>query len=268
MPFSIPGSPCFIMPPVPAKEAMETVRTYISGLDEALNGGIPQGNIVLLVGPPGTRKTSVAYSIAYNNARKGKKALYFHLEEKEAQLRRRMEGLGMKSLDESQLYIVDLALLREGLGSKEKGRNWMQVIMEMIKDSQRTGGYEVVVVDSLNILYALESVPNPRADLFHFFEFLKGCGITSIIISEVPYGSNSLCQYGEDFLADGIIYIRYVPVGETDVQLRLRCIKMRGTAHTEGYLALAYDRGSFAVTEPVSKLGGQGTIAELSQPMG
>lgn len=247
---------------------MEAIRTFISGLDEALNGGIPQGNVVLLIGPPGTRKTSLAYTMVYHNAKKGKKALYFHLEEKEAQLRRMMEGLGMRSLDESQLYIVDLALLREGLGAKEKGKNWMQVIMEMIKDSQRTGGYEIVVLDSLNILYALESVPNPRADLFHFFQFLKESGMTSIMVSEVPYGSSSLCQYGEDFLADGIIYVRYFPVGETDVQLRLRCIKMRGTPHTEGYLALAYDRGAFTVTEPVSKLGGQSGMVELSQPMG
>jgi circadian clock protein KaiC len=247
---------------------METVRTYIHGLDDALGGGIPKGNVVLLSGPPGTRKTSIAYSIAHNNAKKGGKVIYFHLEEREAHLRRIMEGLGFKGVDEAHLYVVDLALLRQGLGEKEKGRNWLKVIEEMLRDSQRTGGYEIVVLDSLNILYGLESVDNPRADLFHFFQFLKDLEITSIIISEVPYGSTALCQYGEDFLADGIVYVRYFPVGETDVQLRLRIIKMRGIAHTEGYLALTFDRGAFAVTEIVSRLGGQPGIAELSQPIG
>jgi circadian clock protein KaiC len=247
---------------------METIRTYIGGLDDALGGGIPKGDVVLVVGPPGTRKTSIAYSILHNNAKKGVRGIYFHLEEKEAQLKANMASLGFRPLDEAELYVVDLALLRGNLGEKERGRDWLKVLQEMIKETLRSGGYQLLVLDSLNILYALGSIQNPRSDLFHFFDFLKDLGITALVVSEVPYGSPALCQYGEDFLADGIIYVRYFPVGETDVQLRLRIMKMRGTSHVEGYFALNFDRGGFGVTEVVSKLGGQTPIVELGQPAG
>ena len=45
------------------------VKTYIEGFDEKLQGGIPKGSVVLLVGQPGTMKSSVAYNMLYNGAR-------------------------------------------------------------------------------------------------------------------------------------------------------------------------------------------------------
>lgn len=59
----------------------ERIRTYISNLDDQMNGGIPKGLVVLLSGNPGTYKSSLAYNILYHNAtKKGKKGLYisFH----------------------------------------------------------------------------------------------------------------------------------------------------------------------------------------------
>ena len=40
--------------------ARELVKTYIKGFDEKLGGGIPEGSVVLVVGEPGTMKSSVA----------------------------------------------------------------------------------------------------------------------------------------------------------------------------------------------------------------
>jgi RecA/RadA recombinase len=47
---------------------MDRVRTYIAGMDEYLEGGIPRGFATLICGRPGSMKSSLAYSILYKNA--------------------------------------------------------------------------------------------------------------------------------------------------------------------------------------------------------
>ena len=66
-------------------------------------------------------------------------------------------------------------------------------------------------------------------------------------------GAQRLAQWGEDFLADGILQLRQVEVGETEVQLRLRCVKMRWMNHDHNALALNHDGERFFVTHIISK---------------
>ncbi len=89
--------------------------------------------------------------------------------------------------------------------------------------------------------------------MFHFLGSLKELGLTTFLISETPFGSTRLAQWGEDFLADGILHLRQVEVGETEVQLRLRCIKMRWMNHDHDALALNHDGQKFFVTHVISK---------------
>src|SRR5437899_10948662 len=44
------------------------VKTYVRGFDDVLNGGVPEGYVVLVSGAPGTMKSSLTYSILYQNA--------------------------------------------------------------------------------------------------------------------------------------------------------------------------------------------------------
>ena len=47
------------------------IKTYIKGFDDKLGGGIPEGSVVLLVGEPGTMKSSVAFNVLFYNAIEG-----------------------------------------------------------------------------------------------------------------------------------------------------------------------------------------------------
>ncbi|MCJ2531706.1 MAG: hypothetical protein LN413_05300, partial [Candidatus Thermoplasmatota archaeon] len=78
---------------------------------------------------------------------------------------------------------------------------------------------------------------------------------TALVISEIPVGSTRLSRYGEDFLADGVFLLRHYDVGETGVQLRFRCVKMRRTKHEEGYYALDRDPNGFYLTNVISRQG-------------
>ena len=92
----------------------EYVKTYIEGFDEKMHGGIPEGSVVLLVGQPGTMKSSVAFNMLYNGAKeKSMKGLYVTLEQSSKSLARHMNSLGMNPDDVSgNLEIIDIGLLR------------------------------------------------------------------------------------------------------------------------------------------------------------
>ena len=41
----------------------DRLKTYVEGLDEQLSGGIKKGHVILLAGPPGAMKSSMALNM-------------------------------------------------------------------------------------------------------------------------------------------------------------------------------------------------------------
>ncbi|MFQ5985760.1 MAG: RAD55 family ATPase [Thermoplasmata archaeon] len=229
------------------------IPTYVRGLDDLLGGGIPEGNLVLVTGTPGAMKTSLVFSILFNNALHDRKSLFISLEQGEQELVAALSTLGMSGWSEDLLYVLDAAMLRAELGELEAEKNWLRAIEGMIKESVEVNQRELLAIDSLDVLYAVGALANPRRDLFHFFSFLRKLKLTTFLVSELTVGSRGLAKYGEDFLADGVLLLKHHDVGETEVQLRLRCVKMRKTAHEGGYYGLGFQDGSFYVTRIISR---------------
>ncbi len=233
---------------------MDRLKTYVEGFDEALGGGIPRGSIVLVAVTPGTMKTALTFSILYENVKAGSKALYISLEESQEDLRAAMADLGMTDLDDMELYILDIGRIRLEHKDEELSKNWLDVLQKYIEQRVRMNGFDLVALDSLAALYSLSRLDNARRDLFHFFGFLKSLDATCFLISEVPSGSNGrLSTFDEEFLVDGILYLRHFEKGETDVQLRLRCVKMRRARHEHGSFALIRNNGHFQITRAISE---------------
>ncbi len=233
---------------------IKKVSTFIEGFDEALGGGIPKGNVVLVSGTPGTMKSSLCFSILYENVKhRGSKGLYISLEESHDDLKASMEELGMRGLDSIELHLLDVGKIRQEHREEEANRDWMEILQTYIEQRVKGQGLDLVVVDSLAALYSLSHLENPRRQLFHFISFLKDLGATTFLISEMRAGEPRYAQYDEDFLADGILYVKQWEVGDSDVQLRLRCVKMRRTRHAHGYFALIRTDDRFLVTSIISE---------------
>lgn len=234
--------------------SVERIPTFIEGFDNVLGGGVPKGHVVLVCGSPGTMKTSLTFSILYNNVKEnGSKGLFIALEEGHESLKSAMEDLGMENIDDLELYILDVAKIRIEHKEEELTKNWIEILTKYIEQRVKESDFDLVAIDSLAALYSLSQLTNPRRDLFHFFGFLRGLGATTFLISEIPMGSNNLVAFHEDFLSDGILYLRQYEVGETDVQLRIRCVKMRRTDHERGYFTLMKSDKNFMVTSAISE---------------
>src|SRR3970282_2719165 len=144
-------------------------HTYVEGLDRALGGGIPRGSTVLVAGTPGTMKTSLILWMMHENARaNGTKALYVSLEQGVESLRAGAARMGMKELHESHVYILDMGQLRRGMERSEATKDWITILLEIIKEAVSSTGYEVLALDSLEALYALTEMKAPRRGMFSF----------------------------------------------------------------------------------------------------
>ncbi len=234
--------------------AEERVKTYIEGLDEKLQGGIPAGSVVLLVGEPGTMKSSVAFNILFNNAKvKGASGLYVTLEQGSKSLSKHMSGLGMDPSEISdKLEIVDIGLIRKKL-TQLKEQSWVQVFKMYTRNLKETSDYGLLVIDSLPVLEVLAKFENPREELFQLFEWLRDLDVTTILISEMNPNSKAYADNGEDFLADGIIYLRMMEAGDVSVQRHIRVVKMRSTDHSTDYHSLLFDDRKFKATKVIGK---------------
>lgn len=228
-------------------------KTYIQGFDEAIDPGIPRGHIVLLVGPPGTMKSSVAYSVLFQNAKHdGVRGAYVTLEQARESLDFQMRRMGMpRDAVGETLHVEDLGRIRLGLApdGPEEETPWLDVLQRHLEGLKESPGFELLVLDSLPVLEIIGGIRDQRSRLFRFFGWLRSLNVTTLVISEGTHDPAAV--HDEEFLADGVISMAMEKVGDLDVYRRIRCVKMRGIAHETNVYTLEFDRGGFRATQTI-----------------
>ncbi|MGQ9582838.1 MAG: RAD55 family ATPase [Thermoplasmatota archaeon] len=234
------------------------VRTFIKGLDEQMEGGIPEGHVVLLCGTPGTMKSTLAWSVLWNNARHAsKRSLYLSLEQSERSLLSQMERLGMGLAGcKERMTVLDLGTIRAEMAKAEiesDRENWARIVKGLVGETKERTGLDILALDSLDAYELLFERQITRNEMFAFFEWLRQLGTTVLLISEMSQDSNRYSKFDEGFLADGIVHLKLAEVSDIDVQRRIRVVKMRGTRHAPGFFSLLIDGGQFAITKAILK---------------
>lgn len=227
--------------------------TFIEGLDEALDGGIPQGHAVLIQGASGSMKSTLAYAILHHNVRAGNaRGLYVSFEQSRPSILFQMKSCGFKTEEVGEnLAVLDLALIRKSIG-EITGSSWLEVFKMYVKSLREQIGYDLMVLDSLTALNVVSKPKDPRVEIFRLFEWLKEHGFTVLTVSEeLPPGIFDSATHDEGILADGIFRLEMVPVNVVDVRRRFKITKMRGVHHPLGYYDFEIKAGRFSATKAV-----------------
>lgn len=222
-------------------------KTGIQGLDKALNGGFPGGNIVLLSGGAGTGKSTFCLQYLYNGATLfGERGLYISTEQNKEELVRQAAGFGWSLLDLEQRGFVKVFFF-DITGGDSFLEKISAIVMEFkprrIVIDSLTSLTDSLMVSSMvedkgfSMVQIAETVnPIPRTEqiitkniLYKLFKELKKYRLTSILTSELPEDGHALSADGvSEFIADGVVLLKSLTVGDSSNR-NLEVKKMRYT---------------------------------------
>jgi circadian clock protein KaiC len=231
-----------------AGDELKRVKTHVHGFDDCMQGGIPEGHMVLICGSAGTMKSTLAYSILYNEiSNLGAGGLYITLEQSKNNLLTHMKGMGMDTGKmENQLNVLDLTQMRKEILTEPQAV-WMDFVSRLVELVQGVKGCKLVVLDSLNALYSLVNFSNPRNELFLFFEKFRNLGMTTFFIAESTADTATCGEFGiEDFMCDGIIRLTMREEGDS-FNRYIRCVKMRSSRLDTSYFPLLVTDTGFKI---------------------
>jgi circadian clock protein KaiC len=199
-------------------------------LDKMLDGGVREGDSVLVAGSSGTGKSVLATQFIAEGIRHGEPGIVAVFEERPVAYAERATSLGL-DLETPQkdgkltiLYLRPLDLS-------------VDETMQSILDAVQKIGAKRLVIDSL-AGFEMALSPGFRADfresLYRMIFALTGIGVTILSTVEVDesFTEFPFSTYSISFLCDDIIRLRYVSI---DGKLRkiMVVIKMRGGNHAK-----------------------------------
>ena len=213
-------------------------KTGITGVDEILHGGIPERNVVLLSGGPGTGKTIFSQQFLWNGLKMGEPGIYVALEEHPVQVRQNMAQFGwdVKPYEEKGMFAM-VDAFTAGIGKSKEYEKYIvhdltdiREFIEVLRQAIRDINAKRVVVDSVTTLY-INKPAMARSIILQLKRVLAGTGCTSIFVSQVSVGERGFGGPGVEHGVDGIIRL---DLDEIDGELKRSLIvwKMRGTSHS------------------------------------
>ncbi len=218
--------------------SVEKVSTGIPGMDDVLNGGIPERNAVLLTGGPGTGKTIFSQQFIWSGLEEGEPGVFVTLEEHPVQVRKNAEGFGWNFREyeqEGMLAVVDA--FTAGIGKASEYEKY--VVKDPTDISELTGvirravedvDAKRVAIDSVTPLY-MDKPSVARRIMFRLKRMLAGLGCTTILVNQIAAHERGFGGPGVEHAVDGIIRLDLDEVGGR-LWRSLIVWKMRGTAHS------------------------------------
>lgn len=213
--------------------------TGVPGLDVVLGGGVPRGSLVIIVGVPGSGKTTLASQIAFHAASAGKTVVIFTaLSESTNKLLAHLRSYSF--FDPTALgvsiHLFSLqAVFEEGLPA----------IGEQIIAEARRVAADLVILDGFRGIPGVDVDPAAtRAFLYRLSTSLGVLGTTTLVTSETDPKDPSF--YPETTTADVIVGLHYQLVGVRHYR-GLEVVKARGAAPLPGLHALTLDSAGAVV---------------------
>jgi len=218
------------------------IATGISGLDELVDGGLPEGRVILVIGGPGTGKTIMCsqflYKGIYENQENG---VFVSLDESKNHFYTEMQKFGWdfrKAEKQRKFALVDatrmsrVAMLKEELYKEESRslRGKQLSIDRLIEDLQakiQQVNAKRVAVDTLAALtYRFPDPIERRTAIVDLIESLADLGVTSLVTTELGYLGLERNALEEEFLVHGVIMMQTLFSGGTTTRA-IQVEKMR-----------------------------------------
>ncbi len=210
---------------------MRRVQTGILGLDQLLEGGLPEGSSVLLSGANGTGKSILSMQYIYEGARQfAEPGVFVTIESNMKAISWDMQSFDwdIQPLQEKKLmniYKMNLGYARDAKAVVDKINEELDLVAKTVNEM----GAKRLVIDSTTAFAVWMERTEFRPKLFELLDGLKELDCTTVFTAETREGRTEFSAFGiEEFVADGVIALYFIPPHRS-IFVR----KMRGTAHSK-----------------------------------
>jgi KaiC/GvpD/RAD55 family RecA-like ATPase len=226
-------------------DSINRIKTGINGLDEIIEGGLPEKSINLISGPPGSGKSIFSFQFLYEGVLNNETGLFLSLDKNVEGLLIQSKKLGFdfKSSIENKLlkfrYLnINKKLVYEAMVNEILSGNFSRIVLDSITPLSEMPIYTNYTEKNESDINSINSevfpheinMPIRRLHLHYIMNALESTGSTSVVTSELPMGSNLFSRDGiSEFLADGVIILNFDP---TMNRRKISVMKMRNTKHT------------------------------------
>ena len=202
----------------------QRVPTGVPELDEVIEGGLPKAGLFLVAGTPGSGKTAFSARFLHQGIVNGDKGIYVSFAEGRDAFfsETARNGLDFAKADEEGkfLYMDLLTVKNEGIPAVT------QSIVDAVLDFKASR----LVIDSFSAMaQAVPQLIEARSILHTILgRVIRQAECTTLLISEVPVGTNRLGLGIEEFVADGVLRFSQKEIDGRVIR-NLVIHKLRGT---------------------------------------
>jgi len=202
----------------------------IEGLDEMIQGGVPERSLMVTIGSAGTGKTTFGLQFLNEALENGERAIFITLEESSERVINSAVEKGMpfdEYVDDDRLAVVDIDPI-EMANSLASIRSDLPRLIEQF-------GATRLVLDSVSLLEMMyDSRAKRRTEVYDFTQSLKDSGITTMLTSEASEDSPFVSRHGiVEYLTDAVFILQYVrPSDFRETRLAVEIQKIRDANHS------------------------------------
>ena len=221
------------------------VTTGIQGLDDLLQGGYPQGSVILVAGTPGTGKTIICFQYINAGIKNNEKCLFLTSDERTGTLIHQAKKFGFdfdSAVRNNQLTFMYLDLekhtVHKDMESEIRNGKYSPVVLDSLTPLSEmpvwivNRGSEIIPSQDTvtNTPLPVDSIQATRMHVRRILRILQEDNCTALVTSEISEGTRNLSRDSvSEFLVDGILILDLDPSMD---RRKLTVRKMRGTKHT------------------------------------
>ena len=228
-----------------------TFSSGIPGLDALLGGGLDRGTSNMLMGPPGTNKSTLAMRFAKVAAQRGEKALLFLFDETVGTFLGRAAKLNMPLQEHVSSGLIRIEQIDPAEISPGE-------LTHRIHHAVMLENTRLLVIDSINgYLNAMPAERYLSLQLHEMLAFLNQQGVITIMVlaQQGIVGNNMQSAVDLTYLADTVVLLRHFEVMGA-VRQAISVIKKRSGNHERTIREIQVDASGINVGEPLHRLHG------------
>jgi len=201
----------------------------IEGLDNMIQGGVPERHLMVSIGSAGTGKTTFGLQFLRHGLQNGESGVFITLEQSHESIIATAAERGWefdRYENEGMLAVVDL----DPVEMANSLDNIQAELPELIKDF----GADRLVLDSVSLLEMMyDDQAKRRTEVFDFTRALKKAGVTTFLTSEASESNPYASRHGIiEYLTDAVFVLQYVRGETQETRLAVEIQKIRNANHS------------------------------------